>query len=233
MALPREQDTYDDYTDQLVYFSARLAANPEVATLAPTVDALIDELDTDFEALRAARRAEVRQRARRDHQDTLGDRSIKRFRRRLQVDPGWSFAIDRLFPKGVAHVTAPRGRPQLERLDKLVAATDALLASEQLQAAPEAEELQAILEAGKAAAVEAVAALRTCIEQWEAEDLAVVRARDAFNFRRTEGVGRMGAVLGQLRALLGGKARAAYAYTQPGRSKAPAGAAAAAEGNGG
>src|SRR5690606_9937006 len=157
MALPRETDTYEDYTDQLVYFSARLAANPTVEALAPAVDAVLEQLDAEYEALRAARRAEVRARARRDHQDGLGDEDTKRLRRRLRIVSDQHFAVGRIFPKGVSHVVAPRGRPQLERLDALVTATDDVLASPQLAADPDAAELRPMLEAGRATAVEAVA----------------------------------------------------------------------------
>src|SRR5690606_2109043 len=117
MALPRPQDTYEDYTDQLVYFRARLAANPLVAALAPPVDALVEQLDAEHEALRAAQRAEVRARARRDHEDDGSDEGLKKLRRRLKVVSSDHFAIGRLFPKGVKHVVAPRGRAQLERID--------------------------------------------------------------------------------------------------------------------
>ncbi|MEM9461663.1 MAG: hypothetical protein AAGF11_46300 [Myxococcota bacterium] len=219
MALPREKDTYEDYTDQLVYFSARLAANPEVAALAAQVDALIDELDAAFEALRAARRAEVRARAMRDHRDGLGDQSIRRYRRRLRIVSDQHFAVDRIFPKGVGHTVAPRGRPQLDRLEALIATTNAVLESSQLASDPEAEDLRPILEAGRDTATETLAALREQIDQWDAQSLAVARARDEFNFRRADGVGRLGVVIGELRAQLGGNSRAAYAYTQPGRSR--------------
>jgi hypothetical protein len=218
MALPREQDTYDDYTDQLVYFSARLAADPAVACLAAKVDGLLEELDADFDGLRAARRAEVRTRAKRDHQDKLGSNRVKKYRRHLRVVPDPKFAIERIFPKGTAHVVAPRGRARIERLEALIAATGGVLASPRLELNANTEELREILRAGKVAATGALEALRTCIEQWETERLNVVRARDAFNFRRAQGVRRLGVVLGELRARLGGSARAAYAYTQPGRN---------------
>lgn len=219
MALPREQDTYEDYTDQLVYFSARLAANPVTEVLAPKVDAIVDELDAGYEALRAARRAEVRARAKRDHQDGLGDEQLKKVRGRLRVVGNDHFVIGRVFPKGLAHVIAPRGRPQLDRLDALVTAIDDVLASPQLAADADGDELRTILDNGKTTAVDARAALGTRIEEWEATTLAVARARDAFNFHRADGVGRAGAVLGELRSLLGGSVQAAYGYTQSGRSK--------------
>ena len=218
MALPRDKDPYDSYTDQLVYFSARLGANPETAALAIKVDSILTELDQAFEALRATRRAEVRKRAERDHRDGRGDLDVRSYRRRLGAVADIDFVTTRLFPKGVGHVVAPRGRPQLERLDKLVHDTDAVLASPRLAAHPNAAELTATLGDGKQSLVSAVAKLREVIEAWEAQVLEVSAARDVFNFRRADGIGRLGAILGELRALLGGSNSAAYGFTQPGRS---------------
>ena len=69
--------------------------------------------------------------------------------------------------------------------------------------------------------VDASAALRVQIEAWETETLDLARARDAFNFHRSDGLSRLGMVLGELRATLGGSQRAAYGYTQSNRTSGP------------
>lgn len=219
MALPREKDSYESYTDQIVYFSARLAAVPELASLAEPVDELLKELDDDAAALREARRAEVRARALRDHRDSLGDDQVRRFKRRVDV-VGDDQLTQRLFPRGVAYATAPRGRPQIERLHKLMLAIEELETSPRVAAHPEVEEIKEILDKGKSTLGPLTAELTAAIESWEAQTLDVARAVDTFAFRRSDGVARLGAVMGELRAKLGGDPRAAYAFTQSARSGA-------------
>jgi hypothetical protein len=51
------------------------------------------------------------------------------------------------------------------------------------------------------------------VDDCEAEALGVARTLDGFSFLRSEGIARLGAVLGELRAKLGGDGKAAYAYT--------------------
>lgn len=238
MALPRDTDPYEPYTDQLVYFGARLAANPDTAALADAVDKLLDNIDVAHDKLRLARRDEIRARARRDHEDGLSDTRVRRVKRGVDVlgDPEIS---SRLFPRGVGYTVAPRGRPQLERLAQLALAIDELAASPRAAAHADAEELGAILGKGKATLAELIATLTPVVEAWEAEALDVARAVDGFSFVRSEGVAQLGAVLGELRAKLGGNSKAAYGYTQQGRTsggggsedeEAVAGAEAEAEG---
>ncbi len=218
MALPRGTDPYDTYTDQLVYFGARLAANPDTAALAEPVHALLAELDQAFSTLRDARRAELRARARRDHRVGLGDAQVRRFKRRVDVFGDRDLGR-RLFPRGLAHAIAPRGRPQLARLAKLATAIDELSASPRIAAHPDGAELQALLDEGKAKLAELSAELTPIVEAWEAEAVDVTRAADTFAFLRRDGISRLGAVLGELRAKLGGDVRAAYAYTQQVRGR--------------
>lgn len=218
MALPKETDSHASYTDQLVYFSARLDADPTTAKLAAKVDALVDDLDDAALALRKARRAEVRARARRDHRDNLGDREIQRFRRRIRSFETVEFVTARLFPRGVKHTIAPRGRPQLERLGALLRSIDELLGSTRLEAYVESKDLQSLLEQGKQQVEDTREGLREQIVAWEAQVLELSRARDAFNFHRSNGRARVGVVLGELRAVLGGSQRAAYSYTQAARA---------------
>lgn len=217
MALPRETDTHESYTDQLIYFIARLAANPHTAALVEPAEALLAQLDDGDAALTEARRAEIRARARRDYSDELSDTQIRKFKRRIDV-VGDRELSSRLFPRGVTHTVAPRGRPQLERLDKLLVAMTEVGASPRVAAHADADEIKKVLDEGKATLGDYRAKLEVAITGWEAESLAVARASDAFNFARSEGVGQLGAVLGELRAKLGGDARAAYGYTQQGRS---------------
>jgi len=82
----------------------------------------------------------------------------------------------------------------------------------------DADEWKGRLDKGKHLVRELHVKLTPIIETWEAEVLDVARAVDAFAFIRSEGIGRLGAVLGELRAKLGGNAKAAYSYTQQGRS---------------
>ena len=74
--------------------------------------------------------------------------------------------------------------------------------------------------------------LTPIIDDWEAESLEVARAVDAFAFVRSDGIGRLGAVLGELRAKLGGNSKAAYGYTQQGRTSDGAAVEDAGEGEG-
>lgn len=217
MALPRETDPYESYTDQLVYFAARMAANPDTASLAEGVDKLVDEIDGVYLTLRQARRDEIRTRARRDHEDGVGDGQVRRFKRRLDVlgDPELSA---RLFPRGVTHTVSPRGRPQLERLAQLARAIDELAISPRAAAHVDADELSDILSQGQATVSGLIAHLTPVVEAWEQEAIEVARAVDGFAFARSEGVARLGAILGELRAKLGGNSKAAYAYTQQARS---------------
>lgn len=224
MALPRESDTYESYTDQLVYFSARLGADPKTAALAAGVDEILEGLDETAAAVRAARRKEVRARAQRDHNDAIGDARTKQFKRRLDVVSDPSFIVERLFPKGVAHMVAPRGRPQLQRIEALLVAIDEVIASPRLAAHAEAEELHAALAAGKQAVTQSIEELREVIEAWEATVLEVSRSRDTFNFHRADGIARLGAIVGELRAVVGGSNNAAYAYTQAARTGSSASA---------
>lgn len=212
MALPRERDSYELYTDQVVYFGARLAANPETASLAEVVDKLVDELDEAYVALRDARRAEMRARARRDHQDGLGDQQVRRFKRRIDVF-GDANLTQRLFPRGVTHAVAPRGRAQVERLSNLVIAIEELASSPRVAAHVDVDEINEILAKGKATVMEARDSLGALVDDCEAEALNVARAVDGFGFLRGDGVARLGAVVGELRAKLGGDSKAAYAYT--------------------
>jgi hypothetical protein len=217
MALPRDTDPYDSYTDQLVYFSARLAANPDTAPLAEAVEMLLTDIDAGNEKLRLARRDEIRARARRDHQDGIGDAKVRRFKRHVDVI-GDSYITSRLFPSGIGHTVAPRGRPQLDRLAKLAQAIEEFAASPRAAAHAEADEIKEILDKGKITVAEVTDTLTPIIDAWEEETLEVARAADAFSFVRSDGIGRLGAVLGELRAKLGGNSKAAYAYTQQGRT---------------
>lgn len=126
--------------------------------------------------------------------------------------------MQRLFPRGLAHTIAPRGRPQLDRLNKLMQAITELEASPRVAAHPQVEEIKETLDKGKAMLAPLITQLTEIIEAWEGEALEVARAVDALSFRRSDGVGRLGAVMGELRAKLGGDARAAYAFTQSARS---------------
>lgn len=214
MALPHARDSYEAYTAQLVYFGARLAAKPETASLASPVETLLTELDVAYEALRDARRAEMRARARRDHQDGLGDEYVRRFKRQVDVI-GDEFLIQRLFPRGVAHTVAPRGRAQVERLSKLVLAIEELAATPQVAAHVDVDEIKDLLAKGKATVAEARDALGVLVDDHEADALEVSRKVNDLNFVRSEGLERLGAVIGELRAKLGGDNKAAYAYTLP------------------
>ena len=213
MGQPRKSDTYESYTDQLVYFRARLLANPDTASLAESIEKVLTKLDADNEAIRDARRAEVQARAQRDHQDGLGDAQVRRFKRRIDAI-GDAELTQRLFPRGLNHVIAPRGRAQIERLSALVQAIDELAASPRVAAHQDVEEIKEVLDKGKATLADARDKLATIVEAWEAEVRKVARAVDELNFDREEGVDQFGAVLGELRAKLGGDAKAAYAYTQ-------------------
>lgn len=227
MALPRKTDPYESYTEQLVYFSARLAANPHTESLAEGVEALLSEIDASHEAVLVAKRAEVRARALRDHHDSLGDARVRRLKRRLDaIDTQLS---PRLFPRGIRRVVEPRGRPQIDQLGKLGQAIESLAGSPRTAAHADADEIEQVLEHGLAIVAEFVATLTPLVEAWEDETLFVARAADVFNFRRDEGVARLGAMLGELRARLGGDARAAYAYTQPPRRNRSSGDEAAIE----
>ena len=216
MGLPRDTDSYESYTDQLVYFAARLEANPETASLAESVFELLGLIDADNDAIVQARRAEIRARARRDHQDGLGDAGVRRFKRRIDAVGDGDLA-QRLFPRGLKYAIAPSGRSQLERLNKLVQAIDDLAASPRVAAHPEVEEIKEVLDKGKTTILEALDKLSPLVDAWEAEVLDVARAVDAFRFRRSQGRRQLGAVMGELRAKLGGDEKAAYAYTQQDR----------------
>ena len=219
MARPRPSDSYSSYTDQLVYFGARLAADPLTAELAPQVAEILTAIDDAQLAVREARRAEVRARALRDHRDKVGDDRVRKYKRRVDVVEA-DFVDERLFPQGVYFVVAPRGgRTQLERLEQLDTGTKELLGSPRLGAHAESEELTEILQGGEALLAELIPELRSVVEQWEEQTLEVARARDLFEFRRAEGVAKLGAVIGELRVRLDGSSRAAYAYTQPARSR--------------
>lgn len=217
MALPTRKDSHGSYTDQLIYFSARLAADPKTSGLAEQVEELVVSVDEANRELVEARRAEVRARALRDHRDQHGDTAVRRFSRELGVAEDARFVVERLFPRGVRYATAPRGRKQIERLEQLRTNTNELLGSERLAAHVEAEELGASLEQGRATLDGLIKELGAAVESWEARALEVARARDAFDFRRSDGIARLGAVIGELRALLGGSSAAAYAYTAPAR----------------
>ena len=214
MALPRERDSYEVYTDSVVYFGARLAANPDTASLAEVIDKLLDELDAAYDALRDARRTEMRARARRDHQDGLGDERVRRFKRHVDVI-GDEYLIQRLFPRGLTYTVAPRGRAQVDRLSKLVVAIEELAATPQVAAHVDVDEINEILVKGKATVAEARDALGGFVDDHEAETLEVSRKVNDLNFLRRDGVERLGAVMGELRAKLGGDNKAAYAYTLP------------------
>ncbi|WP_106392934.1 hypothetical protein [Enhygromyxa salina] len=219
MALPKGNEKYETYTDQLVYFSARLAADPKTAGIAESVETVLKGVDEAQALLTDARRDEVRARALRDHKDEIGDRKVRRYRRQVDVVEDVTFVVDRLFSRGLNYLTAPRGRAQLDRLSTLHSATDDLLASEQVSAHPEADELRATLEQGKATLAGAIDELEKAVTGWEAQTVELARARDLFRFRRSNGVSQLGAVLGELRALLDGDVRAAYSYTAPARSR--------------
>lgn len=222
MGLPRHTDTYESYTDQLAYFGARLEANPETASLAAKVYELLDLIDADNQALVQARRTELRARARRDHQDGQGDIKVRRFKRQLDAVGGVDLS-KRLFPRGLKHAISPNGRAQVERLSKLVQSIDELAASPRVAAHERVDEIKEVLDKGKAAIVEALDKLSPVVEAWEAEVAEVSRAVDAFRFHRAQGRAQLGAVMGELRAKLGGDEKAAYAYTQQERSNGSSG----------
>ncbi len=217
MPLPRDTDPYDPYTDQLVYFAARMAANPITASLAEPVEALLAEVDASQAKLREARREEIRARARRDHEDGVGDKVVRRFKRGVDVFGDRDLSA-RLFPSGVGHTVAPRGRAQLDRLATLAQAIQDLHDSPRVAAHAEADEVKDILAKGKTTIAEVIASLTPIVDAWEQQSLEVARVTDAFAFIRSDGVARLGAVLGELRAKLGGNSRAAYAYTQQART---------------
>ena len=220
MALPNGNEQYGNYTDQLVYFGARLAADPKTAEIASSVDAILDGVDESHERLREARRDEVRARALRDHKDDIGDTKVRRYRRQVKVIENVGFVDERLFSRGLAFLTAPRGRAQIERLTSLRATTQDLLASEQVALHPEGAELRETLEGCAAMIGAAAEELELAVSEWEAQAMELARARDLFRFRRSNGVAQLGAVLGELRALLNGSARAAYSYTASARRRA-------------
>jgi hypothetical protein len=220
MALPSASDSYRTYTDQLVYFSARLQADPLTTELAPQVDELLASIDDAHFLLREARRAEIRARARRDQRDEHGDARVRKYNRRLAVLEEARFVRERMFPKGVQHTVDPRGgRTQLGRLEQLREVTSELLVSPRVVQHPEAKELVEVLEGGKQLLDEIIAELGEVVEHWEQQSRELGRARDLFEFRRHEGVGTLGAVLGELRVLVGGSSKKAYGYTQPARTR--------------
>lgn len=217
MGLPDSNEEYHSYTDKIVYISARLAADPNTEVAAGIIERVLESIDEAERRLCKARREEVRARARLDHVDALGDKQLGRFRRQLDVYESGVFIRNRLFPRGLTQLTAPRGRAQVELLAKQRGALEDLLASDQLDAHEDAQELRAVLEGGEQMLDELMVELHDAACAWEQRNEDLARAGNLFRSRRSSGVAQLGVVMGELRTLLGSSSQTAYACTVPAR----------------
>ncbi|MBI4618303.1 MAG: hypothetical protein HY720_32195 [Planctomycetes bacterium] len=222
MALPDPRTNSEDFADELVYFSARVAANPKTAHLAATLDEEIEAVDGAHETNRDRRRDEIRSRARRDFIDSEGDDEIASFRKELGgYAPHDHDVVRKTFPDGVRAVVAPTGVEQLKRLKDLVERIELALRSPALAAEPakKKEKIEAVLTAGKETAQGYAKRLGPAVEVWKAALTEHGVAKDSDQATRQLAYARAGGVLGLLREALGGSRAAADAYTHAGPTR--------------
>lgn len=217
MALPSIDLPAEDFADELAYFEAQAAADPnvDVAAVAAEIAPLALTVEEGHAGHRKAIRAEVRMRAIRDSADRQCNTAIQTFRRELAgVTAPEHPTLKEVFPKPVKYEISPTGAEQAQRLQELLGRIGLALAAPHLPRDPNVAKINRVLQEGQESLKVCLERLEEAIAGWQPTLNGVKDARGKLNDAKTQALAKAGGVIGKLRGILGSD-EAAYSYTKP------------------
>ena len=158
--------------------------------------------------------AEIDARALRDHYDRKGDEHIKEIRQALEIMGRTHPILKRLFPKGVAHETRPRGPEQLIRHDDLIQRFMQSADSGELDKLKKAEKIKAVFAESIATMQADTDALRPLMKAWQVSVITRDNVKHDKRVNRDDILDRLNAMLPKIAIAIGGTLQDVHEFTR-------------------